>query len=1193
MAQTIVAADIASDTRWETSGSPYVVNGAIAVRAGATLTIDAGVVVSMGSGAGLTVQAGGVRANGTAALPVHVRSDKVRAGQGASAGDWNQWTFTAGTVNTRLEHVLFEHGRGVVVNGSAPEFNFVDIRSQQGAAIAIDLAASPFGLGNRASGNALNAVSVAAGDIAGNVRWGLRGIPYAVTGGAVSVGATPTVVALSPSTVEVGQTVTVTVSGSRLSGVSEATLDRPGLALTPFSGGSSSQVFMQLKVDAAAAPGRAALRLVVDAGEVVLPDAVTVTLPVPTISGVSPLSVNAQSGPLEVTVVGRNFSAASQVLFNGAAAATRFVSATELRATLLNQQAAATLAVQVRAPDPAIAGQYLLSNQGSLVVQAAVPPVVSIEPAPLALPPDATSRNIVLRLSKADFRDHSIDVSVSDPAKLTVSPATLIIPAGQTVATLAVVPRVAGTVSLTLRSSTLAQVVVPVFITADFRGANTSYSGLVGVVNGEVSVPPVTTEAKVTNAPVGVAVGGTLTGVSPGGWARGTTVRFTVTGKGIPSGAQLSLSPSTGVSVEAMNVAADGSQIQVDVTAASDAVAGARRVVVKDVAGKELVFANALQSTVQLTTGAPTIESVTPLISPRGDRIRLVVRGRNLQQGLLRVTPAAGLGIDTQLEIDADGTSIATWVDIASDAVTGMRLVQVVTPSGMSSAELLSFNTWMLAEADTVRGDVGPFASRLVGVMVGVPAVGEKPVTVTPGSTAVGVLNGAGVLEVLPRVGVVGSDVLVTVRGRSLQSMTGAALVPSTGASLVGAPTANAEGTEATFTLRLAPDAPLGSRKLVLLTAAGVLTTVKWTDDSFLVSAPLPELDSVTPQVLTAGSTGVEMTVRGRNLINITGVRAEPANGMTFNGPFTVSEDGSVLSFFGAVATGAPAADSTLVITTVAGDSTLVPSPRNRVRVSATSGSAHAITTALVGVMVGSVAEPDALIGMLASAPVGVAVGTNSATLPDEPQTGLLGTRPVGVVVGAHVAVVTPGGVLQGASGTITVTGSGFDAVTAVVAAPSTGLLFDTPVVTGGGTVLSVGVSAAPDAPAGPRHLRLQTVSGTVATVSAEPVFGVGAIPILQSVSPILLERGRAATVTVRGTGLSAVTGVSFAPASGVRAVTTPVFLSDALGDYLQFNVLVGADATLGNRVLVLEVPGGQSGTAPLPANTFNVVAPQ
>ncbi|ATU64683.1 IPT/TIG domain-containing protein [Piscinibacter gummiphilus] len=1193
LAQTIVAADITSDTRWDTAGSPYVVNGAVAVRAGATLTIDAGVVVSMGSGAGLTVQAGAVRANGTAALPVQVRSDKVRAGQAAVAGDWNQWTFTSGTVNTRLEHVVFEHGRGLAVHGSAPEFNFLDIRQQQGPAIAIDLAASPFGLGNRASGNALNAVSVAAGDIAGNVRWGLRGIPYVVTGGTVSVGASPSVTGVSPSTVEVGQTVTVTVNGSRLSGVSEAALDRAGLALTPFSGGSSSQVFMQLRVDPAAAPGRAALRLVVDAGEVVLADAVTVTLPLPTINAVSPASVTAQSGPLEITVTGRNFTAASEVLFNGATAATRFVSATELRATLLNQTAAATLAVQVRAPDPANAGQYLLSNQGSLVVQAAVPPVVSVEPAPLALPPDSTSRNIVLRLSKADFREHTINVSVSDPAKLTVTPTTLVIPAGQTVATLAVVPRAVGTVSLTLSSAALAQVVVPVFITSDFRGANTSYSGLVGVVNGEVVVAPITSEAKVSNAPVGVAVGGTLTSVSPAGWARGTTVRFTVAGKGIPSDAQLSLNPSAGVSFGAQTVAADGSQLQVDVTAANDAAIGARRVVVKDAAGKELVFANALQSTVQLTTGAPAIESVTPLISPRGTRVRLVVRGRNLQQGLLRVTPASGLSIDTQLEIDADGTSIATWVDIAADALVGQRLVQVVTPSGTSSAEPLAFNTWNLAESEAVRGDIGPLASRLVGVMVGVATVEDKIVTVTPGATAVGVLNGAGVLELSPHVGVVGTDVVVTVRGRSLQSMTGAALVPSTGASLVGAPTVNADGTEATFTLRLAADAPLGNRKLVLQTATGVLTTVKWSDDTFLVSAPLPELDSVTPQVLVAGTTGVAMTVRGRNLINITGVRAEPANGLTFTGPFTASEDGTVLSFFGAVAAGAPAADSTLVITSVAGDSTLVASPRNLVRVSATSGPTHALTTGLVGVMVGTPAAPDAIVGGLASLPVGVAVGTNSTTLPEEPQTGVLGTQPVGVVVGAHVATVTPRGVLQGGSGTITVTGAGFDAVTAIVTTPSTGLLFDTPVVSGGGTVLSVGVSAAPDALTGPRHLRLRTATGVVSTLSAEAVFGVGAIPVLQSVSPILLERGKGTTVTVRGTGLSAVTGVSFVPASGVRAVTTPVFLTDALGDYLQFNVLVDPDATLGNRVLVLEVPGGQSGTAPLPANTFNVVAPQ
>jgi hypothetical protein len=254
LAQTSVSGAINGDTRWSVANSPYVVSGELLVQGGATLTIDPGVTVYMSANARLRVEAGSVRAIGLPASLIRVLSDKTRLGQAAAPGDWDQWAFGSGTTNTRLEHMLFEHGKGLVVNGSAPVFNNLDIRNQQGAAMAIDLLAAPSGVGNRASGNTLNGIAVPAGDIAGTVRWGLRGIPYVVTAGTVSVGASPSIASVSPNTVEQGQTVTLTLSGTRLGGVAQASFDQAGLALTPFSGGSASQTFMQLVVATAVTP---------------------------------------------------------------------------------------------------------------------------------------------------------------------------------------------------------------------------------------------------------------------------------------------------------------------------------------------------------------------------------------------------------------------------------------------------------------------------------------------------------------------------------------------------------------------------------------------------------------------------------------------------------------------------------------------------------------------------------------------------------------------------------------------------------------------------------------------------------------------------------------------------------------------------------------------------------------------------
>ena len=175
----------------------------------------------MGQGKKLSVVSGSVQALGSATAPVRVLSDKTRQGLMAAPGDWDQWVFSAGTTSTRLEHVVFEHGRGLAINGSAPVLNSVEIRNSLGAAISVDLAASPVGVGNKASGNTLNGIALPAGDLAGSVRWGLRRTPKIIEAGVLSVGVAPKIASVSPGTVEQGQTTTLTVNGVRLDGLFE------------------------------------------------------------------------------------------------------------------------------------------------------------------------------------------------------------------------------------------------------------------------------------------------------------------------------------------------------------------------------------------------------------------------------------------------------------------------------------------------------------------------------------------------------------------------------------------------------------------------------------------------------------------------------------------------------------------------------------------------------------------------------------------------------------------------------------------------------------------------------------------------------------------------------------------------------------------------------------------------------------
>ena len=146
-AQTPVSGSIAVNTHWSSANSPYLLSGDMVVQNGAELTIDPGVTIYMAANASLTVQGGSIKAIGTTVDPISVLSDKARLAQNALPGDWRQWVFSAGTVNTRLDHVLFEHGSGLAIKGSSPVLNYLKINNHQGAAIAIDLAASPTGVG--------------------------------------------------------------------------------------------------------------------------------------------------------------------------------------------------------------------------------------------------------------------------------------------------------------------------------------------------------------------------------------------------------------------------------------------------------------------------------------------------------------------------------------------------------------------------------------------------------------------------------------------------------------------------------------------------------------------------------------------------------------------------------------------------------------------------------------------------------------------------------------------------------------------------------------------------------------------------------------------------------------------------------------------------------------------------------------
>ncbi|KAF1717173.1 IPT/TIG domain-containing protein, partial [Pseudoxanthomonas wuyuanensis] len=426
-AQTIVQGAIAVDTQWQAASGPYVLRGDVVVQGGATLHIAAGTQIFMEANAGLRVQAGRVQAIGTAAEPIHVQSDRVRIGSSPQPGDWGQWVFTAGTADTLLEHVVFSHGRGVAVHGSAPVFNHVSIENQLGAAVSVDLAASPSGVGNAATGNTLNGIAVPEGDITSSVRWGLRGIPYVVQNGTVSVGASPTINSISPAQIQQGETATYTFQGTRLTGLNTLSFENPGIAAVAVPGGSAVEAQFDITASADAPLGAAAFQALTDAGPAKASATLTVAQAQPTLTTLTPAKLFTGQGDVEVTVSGRGFLPTSQARVNGSGVTTRFVSATEVVATIAAPASASVLSVSLQTPDPAAPGEFLVSNAVDLPVEAARI-VLSPSSATVAR---GFSRSFTVRLPYIAPSDGVTVALVSSVPSVATVAANVLVPAGQ------------------------------------------------------------------------------------------------------------------------------------------------------------------------------------------------------------------------------------------------------------------------------------------------------------------------------------------------------------------------------------------------------------------------------------------------------------------------------------------------------------------------------------------------------------------------------------------------------------------------------------------------------------------------------------------------------------------------------------------------------------------------------------------
>jgi IPT/TIG domain len=140
--------------------------------------------------------------------------------------------------------------------------------------------------------------------------------------------------------------------------------------------------------------------------------------------------------------------------------------------------------------------------------------------------------------------------------------------------------------------------------------------------------------------------------------------------------------------------------------------------------------------------------------------------------------------------------------------------------------------------------------------------------------------------------------------------------------------------------------------------------------------------------------------------------------------------------------------------------------------------------------------------------------------------------------------------------------------------------------------------SVAANAPSAGYKMSLMSPTGRVLFSSvAASEFLVLDEPQISSISPTVMQRGKAYTITVRGTGLQNVRNITLENSNGTTSGITLessalVVTTDGFGQAINVRLVLDAATALGPIVLRLNHAGGITSSQATTANTINIVNP-
>ncbi|WP_353328715.1 IPT/TIG domain-containing protein [Chitiniphilus shinanonensis] len=893
-ADVTVAGTLAQDTVWRASDGAVLVTADVMIPAGVTLQVEAGVTVQMASGTSLITQGGSIRALGSAMSPIIVTASAGQDGDTAAPGAWGHWVFNAGG-ESKLEHVRLSYGKGIQVNGAAPVFNHLTITAMQGPAVRLDASASPVGTGNQAQDNDLNAIVVSPGVISGSVTWGLRGIPYLLESGVLSVGEPPAIHALTPNNVQRGKTVSMSVAGQRLIGLTQLRFDRQGIVGEVVGTPGADAATIEVTVAADAQAGPVALSALTDAGELALADALDILALQPLLAALMPATVTVAQGPAEVTIYGENFTETSVASLDGDLLPTRFVNAAQLVATLPNQTQAASRMLSVRNEDVSAPGGHVLSN--TLILSVAASPL-SLTPETATLAVGATQVLTVGLAHPAPADGVALELVSSDTTVVSV-PSPLLFAAGEQEKAVSLVAAKAGDATVTVRGSGFTSAEANVIVVAPPRldvepmplaippdGVSRPFSlklSRADTADHVLTLASADTDiAEVTPAQSTLVAGQTSLTASIKGKQAGQT-RIVVT------------SPSLAKVEVPVFVTADYRALSVSFSPLLGVVVSQA-----PPPQPEIGLGPVASRLLGIQVGAG-VTGLAPDRMPVGASQWLTLTGTGLADiRAIALSPVEDITLGVP-EAAADGRSVRVLVTVAPQAQAGPRRLILTDGQGRTVPTTMNVERLLIVRPVPEIHSISPFH------------------------------------------GLAGSKVSLTVRGKHLQDLDEIRMQPGDGLVVDAIPVIAADGASMTLNVDVAPTAQVGEHVLVVGTpagksneAAGVHNTFKVVQRIDVPTGPIVSgvvgvrvgeerlpaetggyavargvgvirgggIAAVSPQVGVTGSS-FNLRLSGSGLSGVSGVEVQPSTGVTL-GSVTIAPDGSWLEMPVTVAADAP-----------------------------------------------------------------------------------------------------------------------------------------------------------------------------------------------------------------------------------------------------------------------------------------------